>query len=197
MWKHLNILLKKMLYSLIALMLCVVTFMGTQICQASGYKIAISCDSSEVYTTDTVVNIGVHVYDNDIYSEGLYVSYHINDYETGETLVFDNERKLLVQPSKNDNVIETDLTIKIPREYKNRKLQIVYDIVDVNKGQWLSQTDNVLTSDITVYSRDFIKGMKKTLSNEITSRPVIFGVNIVITILFIITVIFIKKKKLL
>lgn len=161
-----------------------------------GEKVQIHSSYSNIYLPNTIITVGIDFSQYSAYNDNMYLSYHIYDKNSEECLLYDNERKLIVK-SDNRNVVEMEMNIKIPKELSSKELYIVYDVLDLNAGCWLSQQDRTIVSDETYYNKSVAKGMLQQLQREIFSNLVIFCVNVVVFVGCIIAIYIIKKKQIL
>lgn len=200
MSKRLSILHKndKFFIKLIALLFLFVLVVRYDIvCSASERKtecIKISASYSNIYSRDTTLDLGIDFSNYNDYNNNLYISYHIYDAQSGDCVLYDNERRLIDKKS-NQSKILVSMDIKIPKELRNKKLYITYDILDLNSETWLSQKEGLLEADVTNYEKNMGKSIRQKLKGEIYSRPVIFCINIVVFVGMLLLIVIIKNKK--
>ena len=132
--------------------------------------------------------------DSAYYHDGLYVSYHLMDPKSGDFIQFENARIKVPQPSNHVSAeVETDISLDGFDEYQRLILQ--FDLVDESNAFWLSNKEQNMQMPEVIYINDVWKGMASKVKNEIVNAPVIFGINIMITCVFVAIAEMIKRKK--
>ncbi|MGG4144507.1 hypothetical protein ABEW34_15385 [Paenibacillus algorifonticola] len=151
----------------------------------SDVKIIVN-SQKENYSKKMNVNLTVVFNNKELYSDKVFVAYHLYDNNNKEIL-WEGKRYPL---SINDDGVGK-LTFDIDLALKSTLANVDYakvdfDLVDEENAYWFSTYSNItLATDHIIYQNDRLKEMLFTLSSSIKSHPVIFSINILFFLLFI------------
>ncbi len=185
---------------IMTLILILTLFMPAVIATESDDVILLISGDKEIYAKNTELTVDIHFNNTNIYNQNLYLSYHIflnqQDNRVSESVQYENVRiPIILDDSLSASIqIPVDLDSKELNEYK--QLYLKFDIIDEENIFWYSQSDIKMNVGTVVYVDDFFKRQIMLIRDAFKINPVIFIVNILITLLAICSIILIKKREL-
>ena len=141
--------------------------------------------------------VEVDFLDLSYYNDHIYLSYHVYGKTSGEAeelLVFENARYHVILDDSNKCYFEIEILLD-SEKYKEQWIK--FDIVDETNAYWFSLTSpSILSSENIVYSNNVLYSLVEPVIVSIIEHPIIFSLNIICFILFIILIIFAANTKL-
>lgn len=148
------------------------------------------------YSYDAIVK--VKFYNMKLYSGDMCLSYHIYRIDDlKNAIVFENKRTKIELDKNNEAIINVPLELKsLSKNNKVDELLVQFDIVDQKNNYWVNLNDNIRVTHTDIkYQYDLMKGSYHVLTEGIKNAPFIFTINIVISISFIVGIIYVRKKE--
>ena len=124
----------------------------------------------------------------------MYLSYHIYDASNDDIIQYENQRIKINLNEKGEMISAIAVDLKeIFRNTENVVLR--YDIVDQGKLYWFADNEEICFSTTSINCRvDRGSDNIRTLINGVTVHPVIFTINVFVSILTIGAIIYIRIK---
>ncbi|MEK3725863.1 hypothetical protein [Paenibacillus sp. FSL H8-0034] len=148
------------------------------------------------YTTKLDVDLSIHFSKIELYNDGVYLAYHLYDINDKEILWEGKRTPISVNDKGISNVkLYVDISTGIqPMELNYSKVK--FDLVDEKNVMWFSTNPEIgFSSDQIVYQNDFLKRSIGMLILSIIHSPIIFSVNAVCFVLFIILFFKIRRSQ--
>lgn len=184
----------------IFLILFVSMIISQKVSANSPADVSIQVNSTkEVYSRQFEADLIVKFKENKLYNDKVYLSYHVYDKEGNEILWEGKRYPLALNAKGNYEVnINIDLLSDLSNDLKDIKMaHIKFDLVDEKNVYWFSTNNNlVITSEQIVYEDNFLKEFSNTLISSISASPIIFIINAIVLIIFIVGYLKIKKEAL-
>lgn len=157
-------------------------------------KISVLSDK-EIYEEEFVSEVQVIFYNQDLYHDGIFLSYHIlqkDENGTIEILEFENQRVKVVL----DESGTAGITLQIALNELKNGVYLEFDLVDVNNLFWFSYNEEIdFSSDvIEIFDRPIYKHIKQ-LEQAVRSETGVFAVNLMVFIGGIGIYIYVRRKK--
>lgn len=148
----------------------------------------------EFYLRDFCVKVKVEFRETNYYNDKLYISYHLVDPKTGDTIRYENPR-VKVPLLSEDNSVEAEIQLSLEDfdEYQEMKAQI--DIVDETNEFWFSNAIEDFQMPEVLYKDNIWKGTVEGIKNEVKDAPIIFGINVFVTCICVMGIIFHKTER--
>ncbi|MNW40838.1 hypothetical protein D3C74_179620 [compost metagenome] len=190
--------MKKFLKLITILLICV-SILNISSTYATKYEddvnLLINPNDTEQYSKKFDVSIQINFFKKDLYNENVYLSYHVYD-ESGKEILWEGERYPII---KNiDGKISMDVTLDLSHESalaKVNKGNIKFDLVDEKNVYWFSTNSKItFSSEVLEFDFNFWKKSLRALTVTIGNNPIIFSINIVCFLIFILSLIKIKRN---
>lgn len=200
MWKHFNILWKKMkrgseinggiFFPCYLFFICffILFSLDSGEFYAANKSVPVEMvvhSDNKFYTKDYHVKLEILFGDMNYYNEDLFASYHLIDSKTRKNIQFENQRIRIPNPL-GDNSVEVDVDLNLENMERYKELTVQFDIVDEKNVFWFSEQIVGFQMPEIRFIDDVWLGIVSEVKNEIVNSPIIFGINILITCIFII-----------
>lgn len=141
--------------------------------------------------------IEVHLHNLAYYHGDLYLTYHaFADAELTEPIPVTNAALLhLILDEEGRTHVELKVDV---RELQQPEIYIQYDVLDDKYGFWFSSSPIAsFEGEVGIIHYQPVSEFLYPLTTAVRGRPIIFAVNFVVCLLAIITIAYIRKKRLL
>lgn len=148
----------------------------------------------EEFTKQFEVNVKVQFEDESLYNDDVYLSYHVYDALEENLLKYENQR-IKIKLDENSQMVCT-LAIDLTEVMKNADAVVVkYDIVDQANLFWFADNPEVKFSTVKINCElDWGMASLRTLKNGVTTHPLIFSINLIVTISVVGLILYLRKK---
>ena len=132
--------------------------------------------------------------DESLYNDDVYLSYHVYDALEENLLKYENQR-IKIKLDENSQMVCT-LAIDLTEVMKNADAVVVkYDIVDQANLFWFADNPEVKFSTVKINCElDWGMASLRTLKNGVTTHPLIFSINLIVTISVVGLILYLRKK---
>lgn len=129
--------------------------------------------------------------DENLYNDNVYLSYHIFD-TAGNAVINENQRVKIDLDNQGTQMLELTINYTEAKAIsKDDRLVVIFDIVDEKNAFWFSDKDSIVFSSAKI---DTHRTVAERLLMEIEESKVIFGINITVSVICIIAIIFQYRK---
>lgn len=148
----------------------------------------------EEFTKQFEVSVKVQFEDESLYNDNVYLSYHVYD-ALGENLLKYENQRIKIKLDENSQMVCT-LAIDLTEVMKNADAVVVkYDIVDQANLYWFADKPEVKFSTVKINCElDWGRASLRTLKNGVTTHPLIFLINLIVTISVVGLILYLRRK---
>lgn len=160
-------------------------------------SIMISSNDKEQYSKQFDANVTINFIQKDLYNENVYLSYHVVD-DNGKEILWEGKRFPLSFDSDGKTSMNVNLDLSYGTPTANvHKGKIKFDLVDEENAYWFSTNTEISFSSEEINLDDsFSKRLFGTLAASIGNNPIIFSVNLICFLIFVLSFYKIKKSEL-
>lgn len=148
----------------------------------------------EEYTDTFESTIRIRFFDDELYNDDVYLSYHVYD-ASGDNLVqYENQRVKINLDEKGEMICTVTLDLKdILRN--TEKVVVRYDIVDQGNLYWFADNSDICFSTISISCEvDQSSANLRTLISGVTVHPIIFTINVLVSLIMIAAIVCVRRK---
>lgn len=149
------------------------------------------CETPQVGDAEIAATVLIKFSEMDLYNDNIYLSYHIYD-AGGDAIINENQRVKIDLDNQGTQRLELTINYSEAKAItKDDRLVVIFDIVDEKNAFWFSDKDSIVFSSAKI---DTHRTVAEKLLAEIGESKVIFGINITVSVICIIAVIFQYRK---
>lgn len=158
---------------------------------AEGSMVQLSVKQEIIYSAEETIIVYVNFFDNEMYSENIYLAYHVKDTD-GNVLRYESDRYPVVLDENCDATIAVNVNLSDVKS-EDGVFILEFDMVDEESKYWFMDRADIdfRTSVVRCETKGFDR-LIKYLRQEIADNPITYGVNL-LTFLGAIAVIFVWK----
>lgn len=188
--------MKRATVILTIMLISFVTFLNN-ISTASSTDVSILVESNkEQYSKQIDAKIAVIFNRKNLYNDSVFLSYHLYDKDKNEILW--EGKRFPLEVDKNGygkTQIKIDLASDLEEKPKNDVVYIKFDLVDEKNIYWFSTNQNLnFTSEEIIFNNMLFEKLIGTLRSSSSSHPILFSINLLVLILFIVGYFMFRKE---